>query len=267
MQPLDGILVKFERADENIRILNEEISAYVRALPTPYEVIKEFQNEGRDYVVRVRSSPPPLRFAVLTGEVVHHLRTILDYLIWVLVAHAGGKPSNTHQFPICRTTKKFEDAIKRGNIKGVSAEAAELIGEAQPFKQDRADDYVLTVLHELDIQEKHRLPLVVVASARLGERITITNASRPIELCGISPPDLHQITEDGAEVVRITLSAADPVFSADIDLAVQIALEITGGEIPIIPVTDLLAGMSKAAREIVGRFAPELGYTVRRVDG
>ena len=267
MRPLDGILAKFERADENIRDLDQEISDYFRATPTPYEVIREFQNEGRDYVVRVRSIPTPLRFAVLTGEVLHHLRTILDYLIWVLVAHAGGKPSNTHQFPICRTVKKFEDAINRGTAKGVSAGAAKLIEEAQPFKQAVAHDYVLTVLHELDIQEKHRLPLVVAASARLGERMTITNASRPIEICGISPPDLHQITESGADVVRITLSAADPVFDADVDLAFQMALEIAGREIPLIPVTDLLAGTSTAIREIVGRFAPELGYAVKRVDG
>ena len=43
------------------------------------------------YLARV-SREPPVRWGVMAGEIVHHLRSALDHLAWQLVLDGGGTP-------------------------------------------------------------------------------------------------------------------------------------------------------------------------------
>ena len=81
-QFLNGAWEKVKRADENILSLEAEIDAYVESRPI------EFVADGCEYagskkyakwrVTSVKAMPD--LFSVLTGEIIHHLRSSLDLM-------------------------------------------------------------------------------------------------------------------------------------------------------------------------------------------
>src|ERR1035438_3314902 len=81
--PLDGINEKLKRSHENIVNLESEIAAFLQA--GEYSIV-ENEDLGllREKVKHQASRPIPLRFSVLAGETIHHLRSCLDYVAWGL---------------------------------------------------------------------------------------------------------------------------------------------------------------------------------------
>jgi len=79
---LIGCRAKIERAEENIRRLNGEITAFLSQESKPYRIRKEFRNNGLQYAFVAFGDPiAPPRFAVLAGEIIHHLRSSLVWTI------------------------------------------------------------------------------------------------------------------------------------------------------------------------------------------
>jgi hypothetical protein len=79
--PFHGITEKLRRADENIVSLHGEILKFFgeSKYPTiPHPDAEEWQ-EAVDYHKELRI---PKRFGVLSGEIVHHLRSCLDHIVW-----------------------------------------------------------------------------------------------------------------------------------------------------------------------------------------
>ena len=82
--PLDGCRAKLARAHETIQTLKQEIAIFEQPSAPPFRVARE--NVGNEFVFRVYGNPElPLRFSVLAGEVIHHLRSSLDYVVHALV--------------------------------------------------------------------------------------------------------------------------------------------------------------------------------------
>lgn len=254
---LHGILAKFDRADESIQNLNTEINTYLRDTPNLYETHRDFEKDGRDYVFRVRGNPNvPLRFPVIAGEIIHHLRSALDHLVVALAVSANQKVLNTHQFPICRSADKFQKAVTSGCIKGISASARDRIEKAQPYFQAKPDDYILTVLHELDIRDKHRVLLFAVAAASMGDTLTVTANEPNITITNLSPPHRVKISEEYQEFFRVTLAEPKPGFEAEMGVSLQIAFEVCGLA-KVVPVTNVLTGMRDWVAQLVNEFSGE----------
>src|SRR5207302_10873159 len=98
--PFDGIEEKLKRADQNIRNLDSEMASWIQSsdYPTiPNDNIEVFQKAVDYHAAREM----PLRFSVLAGEVVHHLRSCLDHLAW---AFSSTKERTEHptriEFPV-----------------------------------------------------------------------------------------------------------------------------------------------------------------------
>ena len=84
--PLDSCRAKTRRAQESIHDLEQEITAFFQRDPPPYKIVKQYQNNGLEYAFLAFGEPEaPLRFAVLAGEIVHHLRSSLDHLVYALI--------------------------------------------------------------------------------------------------------------------------------------------------------------------------------------
>src|SRR4051812_17788784 len=116
--PLDGCYAKIQRAEEHIKTLNMEISAFLEGDPKPYQIVRQFQNDGLQYAFIAKgSSIVPIRFSVIIGEVFHQLRFSLDHLVCALVLKNGKSISTSHQFPICTKAEHFDKALKSGAIK------------------------------------------------------------------------------------------------------------------------------------------------------
>ena len=204
--PLDSIKAKIERADKTLHDLNGEIVAFIRAHSDPYRIVREFRNQGKDYVfIAFGELAVPLRFSVLAGEILYHLRSSLDHLVWKLVEEEGGTPTRANQFPICATAEKFAKTCSQGYVKGVSDSAKRLIESVQPYATPNPSTSVLAVIEEWCNTDKHRLLLVVSGAARLGDRLEVAG-DEPVEITGFSPPVLRKVTNDGVELFRINLA-------------------------------------------------------------
>jgi hypothetical protein len=265
MHPLDGIIAKLQRADESIGNLNSEINAFIRNNAHQHSIVSHFENEGREYVIEARGSMEvPLRLAVLTGEIVHHLRSMLDHLVTALAGRNGQRPLNNHQFPICRKQEKFIKAVKSGNITGVSPAAEKLISDAQPYIQPSPEEYFLTILHDFDNCDKHSLLLVVAAAAAMGEQVRVGSDEAEAARLGISPhttltnlvPGRGKLSQDGVEIARIGLAEPSPTFYANVNIAIQIAFE-KAGLAEMIPATDALTILRNATATLIASFSSE----------
>jgi hypothetical protein len=252
---LRGIHAKLERVEECIQNLNIEVTQFLTSNPSPYRIEAGFYHTPRQYVFKVTlTTEIPLRFSVLAGEVVHHLRSCLDHLIVALAKHNGQRPLNTHQFPICRKREKFKKACGGGQIKGISKRAFRRIVQAQPYRSADPNLTALNILHYLDNMDKHARLLLCAQAVQLGGTIRIVAASRPIVVSGMWPPIPRVATEQGIEVFGIDLGEADPEFQADVDFAFQIsAPDIGAGQ--IVPIIPLLVELDRETRRIVGLLA------------
>ncbi|HZR55372.1 MAG TPA: hypothetical protein VFA74_00745 [Terriglobales bacterium] len=169
MSGFDGIYEKLKRADENVINLKAEIDTFIKkgkypVLPNPNN--KRWQ-EAVDYH---RDRIIPLRFSVLAGEIIHHLRSALDHIVWHFSSDdARRKFSNVIEFPVFKSRPADEKAISRyeGKIQGVrNAVVRQLIADAQPYTAgDNAASHPIAIIHDMDRFDKHRELTIVTSTA------------------------------------------------------------------------------------------------------
>jgi hypothetical protein len=212
--PFSSANAKLQRATETGNILEHEIHAFLEENPNPYQIVGELRNR-REYVFTAFGElQVPLRFSLLFGEVVYQLRTSLDHLLAALVTANASTPTDKHQFPIASTPAKFKEAVKRGDIAGVSRPAMALIEGFQPYQREQPKPSLLNLLREWNNADKHRLLVFVGGAIRLGERITVDESDGPFSIVGMSPARVKRVTSSGADVVTISLGEEHAVFRA-----------------------------------------------------
>ena len=105
----------------------------------------------------------PPKIPVIAGEIVHHLRTSLDYLIWELtVANTGKPPENERNSGFPSVGDRRPSMLKK--LTGVGQQAAKSIEQNLSPKFGYGLD--LRALQELDNICKHRKPLIAICWAK-----------------------------------------------------------------------------------------------------
>jgi len=164
----NGIFEKLKRADENIVNLKVEIDAFISS--GEYPVIPHPNSEVWQKAVDYhRNKLVPKRFSVLAGEIVHHLRSSLDHIVWHFSSDDARKKPNGLEFPMFEAEPLEENEIKNYNrkIKGItSPDVRKLIKDLQPYSAgaDVADDPLL-IIHNMDRFDKHRELAIVISTA------------------------------------------------------------------------------------------------------
>lgn len=165
--PFAGIAEKLKRADENIGNLKSEIDLFIES--GEYPVIAKVNSEmWKKAMAYHREKPIPLRFSVLAGEVVHHLRSCLDHIVWHFSDDTSRRiAQNAIEFPILEfePTKKNEIERYERKIQGITkANVLSLIKDMQPYNAgaDTAH-HALLIVHNMDRFDKHR-ELVIINS-------------------------------------------------------------------------------------------------------
>lgn len=196
-----GIDIKVERAKEHIRDLELQIRHFHDG--GPYEVLRQDGTNGEiTFRVKVRAQPPP-EWGTIIGDVIHNLRSALDYLVWQLVLANGKTPGKKTGFPICQNTEEFETHGQQ-KIRGVTDEVVRLVRELKPY---RGGNDVLWRLHELDIMDKHKL-LIPVGAAYSSvvldsmELLRKTDPEIPSMYIDLRPADRQYPLQDGAALFR-----------------------------------------------------------------
>lgn len=167
MQDLDGCYERVARAGEHLADLRRRAS---RICEAKLDSVSIERRPGRvrlpggrevDAVIGTAKfpiEPVPVIISILVGEIIYHLRTALDYLIYELAQLDAKEVIKMTQFPI----EEHENGFKgRRNtfLKGVSDEHVAAIKHLQPF-----DGCQWTrVLRELSNSDKHRHHTIVTS--------------------------------------------------------------------------------------------------------
>jgi len=170
--PFVGIAKKLERANENVLNLHREIESHFQG--GDYPVIPKPDNRGWQAAVDYhRNRQVPVRFSVLAGEIVHHLRSCLDHIVWHFAPSAArqGPDGRRLEFPIFREKpiKKEEVKAYERKIKGITnSRVLDLIEKFQPYNRmpDPGND-ALFIVYDLDRIDKHRELLIVDSCANV----------------------------------------------------------------------------------------------------
>lgn len=164
--PLHGVHLKLKRADENIINLDSEIDRFFKECE--YPTIPKINDERlQDALKYYRELKIPIRFSVLAGEIVHHLRSSLDHVAWTFTDNSYKIPATESAigFPVFKdrpTTKREIETFDR-KIAGIKDSwVVDLIRKMQPYDAPDPLDDPLLIVHDMDRLSKHReLPLVI----------------------------------------------------------------------------------------------------------
>jgi hypothetical protein len=156
----EGIEEKLKRSHQSILSLEDEVSRFFKECKYPFlpDLGDERLLEAIGYHRKLKI---PSRFSVLAGEIVHHLRSSLDHLVWEF-SDQSYRHSPNHRFigfPILKERPSSEQKPTKYDrkIKGVRNVAVlNLIADLQPYERVDPLDDLLLILHDMDIADKHR---------------------------------------------------------------------------------------------------------------
>jgi hypothetical protein len=251
--PFAGIAAKLERADQNIANLHSEIISFFERskfpeIPNPIDN-KMLWQEAIDYH---KSLPVPVRFSVLTGEIIHHLRSCFDHIVWIFSNDTEKRLHETRpMFPILSTDPKTDkqklDSFEK-QIKGVDKpDVRALIVQVQPYNRgiDPSDD-PLCIIHDMDRFDKHRELAFVTSCANL----TFPNSTPETTALVLAYREGTTLSTDDVSAVSKAVKQEAKVFP-------QVAFAKFGqqnGKFVIPSLTKLL----NACRDVCELFAREL---------
>lgn len=212
-----GIRLKVERAKKHIFGLETLIRDFTQS--EPYTIgakphpVKEIEHTTL-YVASVEGIPNEI--PLIIGDAIHNLRCSLDHLIWQLVEAGGGTPNRDTYFPICdKSTQQYASAIVKGEIHKIGIGAEKILSMVQPYL---SGDNTLSLIHALDICDKHRLLLAVALGfGKWGVNISTLRHTFWVPESGLVP------LEAGQDIVSIPTSTYNQQPHQDFKLAVDIA--------------------------------------------
>ncbi len=253
---LKGPKLKLNRAKHHLRDLEAARKRFFDSNPYDLGENENHETGQRELVVK-RAAPVPDSLTLISGDVIHNLRSALDHLIWQLVIANDRKPNDTTAFPIWRSEAKYKSG-RPGYAKGISKAALEILDGLKPYE---GGNDALWRLHKLDIIDKHRLLLTVAARQ---EHVTIDFGLLAGELLGKDtwpsmPVTLNPAERDMIEVGTVVFAAPlEDENKVHLELAFQVALyepEISIYE----PVMKALHELASFVGEVIDLFAPLIG--------
>jgi hypothetical protein len=161
MPPFEGSHLKIKRANQHIDDLETIFSQFLR---TDFYALGAKAKPQIGYVAYyvTRVDPLPEDVPLILGDAVHNLRTALDHFMWELVGTLCPSAASRHtEFPITKTSQQYNSAFGKREITEMREDIAEFLREIQPY---RTTDDTLWDLHQLDIDDKHKL-IIPVACA------------------------------------------------------------------------------------------------------
>lgn len=158
LEPLVGARIKLERAKKHLEEFRSEFNRLRDK--NPNMITADFDEQSRQHIIRFNLVEEiPQNWGAIIGDIIHNLRSALDYIAWQLVIKNGNVPDEgTTGFPIGDRANTFESFCGR-KVKGASKKAIDLIKSLKPYK---GGDIAFTILHKIDIVDKHRLLVLCV---------------------------------------------------------------------------------------------------------
>src|ERR1700734_716114 len=156
MASLNSAKDKIIRAAEHFRAMEGELETYFKL--SPAKMVRQPGGPSDQATFKLEATLPiPVRLPHIIGDCIQNARSSLDYLVRELVLAANNRPTDHEMFPICDNPKAFKDAIRRGQLTGVSEEAVAIIESVQPYHLGEDwESSTLWVLNQFANTNKHR---------------------------------------------------------------------------------------------------------------
>ncbi|MGK0722884.1 hypothetical protein [Leucobacter sp. W1478] len=150
--------LKWSRAKRHLASLEASFTEWHASAPVSAECVTRADQLGIDIMARVPRGIPSHNWALILGDAIHNLRSAFDAVAWGMAHFYEIEPSRPKRvtFPICSTEKQWRDALSDW-VSEIRPDLIERLRLMQPFTYAPAGaKTVLEILHELDIQDKHR---------------------------------------------------------------------------------------------------------------
>lgn len=239
---------KVKRAEAQAISLEKEISRWARIQSN--SIGRDLEDEGRNHVYRVRK-PQPFNdvWLVIIGEILYDLRSALDHLACALVP----KPNPRTEFPIFRKKDGPDGFLTKApaklpRLQQGKPDAWDIIEQLQPYQgAGRGGDPErdpLWVLHQLNIIDKHRYPLVSTTAPHQTTWQGLRTPGVGLVIPDFAPDSLDFVQDNCVATFRY----ADP--HPEIDLQSEFALDVFFGEVasPDEPVAETLLWLARHVR-------------------
>lgn len=180
---LQSVEEKLRRADEHRQLLAAEIAAFV-ATP-PYRITESSDGDVHTLVAEVQLVPP-VRFAVVLGDLLYNLRSALDHMAWQFALVGSPAPDWRTAFPIYDDAKAFRSGAR---IRDVPPDAARLIEAMQPYQEEYEVlswlGRELVPLRNMSNRDKHQTLHIVTALVEPKYvETSMSDHSMPVEFTG-----------------------------------------------------------------------------------
>jgi hypothetical protein len=256
----EGIREKLMRADEHLRRLTNELSAFFNAKPHTYRTDADY--EAGSYSVRIEiKAEPAVAVSVTCGDFIHCLRCALEHLVGAEVPHNTNKTA----FPICKAKMDFFTEVitpawksASGPLTGLDPEGAlfAYIQSVQPYRGDHGyAHHPLWLLRDLSNSDKHRTIFATAAAHRELSEPSLAFNGTDIEYVGQAELRYDKPLKDGDEVLSGRFDVTGP--NPHVDVQGHFPVEVAFGE-PLVT-SEGLDQIRKAVHEILGNAFTILG--------
>jgi hypothetical protein len=155
--------LKVSRAEHHLDELQGRIAAYLSK--NPFRAVIEDDGAGRQRLTFRVSKPVPKELSAIIGDAIHNLRAALDLLACEIVRLNGQSDDDVH-FPFCDAPERLEKTIKKRHLDRAAPAAVNLVRALRPYNGGNVE---LRALHDLDIQDKHRMLIPMADWADFGK--------------------------------------------------------------------------------------------------
>lgn len=252
-----GAIAKVDQANRHIRSFAEEAGKWFAKYP--YQTVQSLHEDTGEsgYYLYCRLPLPDRTLALFIGDALHNLRAGLDHLVSAC-AIANGETVDRVQFPILLNETGLERRLK-ADLKKAGRLAIDLVREIAPTPLGNP---LLAGLHQLDVEDKHRLILPVTHSMS----VEVTTGAF-----------------EGISVVKVRGEAAPPIRTScfipappGYEQSIAHDFEYTGDIIfpaetpfPGMPCLETLNEISWSVADIIAKFerafnAPRLSHCISR---
>lgn len=216
--PWHGASAKLSRAEEHYWTLHSEVWRFLTEMP-PAIRVDASPDLGADwYTFSAKFAEPPIRIAIIFGDMVANLRSALDHSLTAVNRGAGRRA----QFPVFDREEEFDEKFAKGWVadKG-SAELVDFLRPYQPFSRPpevEVDEHWLRMLATINNSDKHRT-LVITNNAIADNQLSGQKLGSPVPVQDFKwyplplGPD-QPIRADGAKLLAVHI----PHLPADAEL-------------------------------------------------
>ncbi|MGH2635314.1 MAG: hypothetical protein ACRDHU_04115 [Actinomycetota bacterium] len=259
---LEGAWEKFRWAQQHFDALREAVSQQINSVTIQRDEGLEATDDPEVFFLNwrvVELSDMPPEWGLRVGDIVHNLRSAMDYIAWQLGWwNQGGTPFGKTAFPICGNATLFNN--KRWVLKSLSEEHVALIESCQPYQGGNREWPFLPLadLRDLSDQDKHRVLVVTqpVVSGQAFAKIQQLTGCERAQAHFLAGYPLHV----GAAVVRVKVWKPTGEFDVEMEytspMYVGLSRELGDGGFYIQDMPKVLRDMTDAVDLVLKRCEP-----------